>query len=245
MPWIRARLRGQLVFARADDAGRFVDEGGRVEIRYKADDGRLYRAMIRNLEVASPEVLPDSTCAAAGAVERPPAASQKDKPARRTASPEGHSAPPEEHHVASDPDVLDLWTDGACTGNPGPAGIGVLLRGRGRTLELSEYLGHGTNNIAELTAILRGLDLIDELVGPDAVRARIRTDSKYSIGVLQKGWKAKANVELIARIVGRLSKRRGVRLEYVPGHAGVSGNEHVDALAREAVRTRSSRRGGA
>ena len=77
---------------------------------------------------------------------------------------------------------------------------------------------------------------------PDAdAEAEIRTDSGYSIGVLQKGWKAKANPDLIATIRKELAKRPKVRLVYVPGHAGVDLNERADELAREAIKTRSSK----
>jgi ribonuclease HI len=97
----------------------------------------------------------------------------------------------------------------------------------------------GTNNIAELTAILRALEEVAELERPVV----IHTDSQYSIGVLQKGWKAKANTDLVASVKKKLAARTSrARLTYVPGHAGVPLNERADALAREAVSTRTSRR---
>jgi ribonuclease HI len=99
-----------------------------------------------------------------------------------------------------------------------------------------EYLGEATNNVAELTAILRALEWL-----PRDVRAVIvHTDSQYAIGVLQKGWKAKANGALVAR-TKRVLEERGARLVYVPGHRGVPLNERADALAREAIATRSTR----
>jgi ribonuclease HI len=79
-----------------------------------------------------------------------------------------------------------------------------------------------------------------EAIPNDGKRVVINTDSQYSIGVLQKGWKAKANQELVAR-VKRAVDERGAELAYVPGHAGVAMNERADALAREAVSTRSTR----
>jgi ribonuclease HI len=63
----------------------------------------------------------------------------------------------------------------------------------------------------------------------------VHTDSQYSIGVLQKGWKAKVNQELIAKTKSLLAKRPQARLVYVPGHAGVPMNERADELAREAI----------
>ncbi|WP_433933982.1 ribonuclease HI [Sorangium cellulosum] len=247
MPWVRASLRGQTVYARADAAGALtVEEGGGVEIRYKPHDGRKYKARPDNLTIADPKVLPDDTCGPAEAVvkaragEQPegaggagaaapsgPARAQRKAPARGAAA----AAPVPEGAVI-------VYADGACSGNPGPAGLGVVINDGGRRIELSEYLGTGTNNIAELTAILRALEEVEP--GRPIV---IHTDSQYSIGVLQKGWKAKANVDLIASLREALDARRPrARLVYVPGHAGVLLNERADALAREAVRERASRR---
>jgi ribonuclease HI len=70
----------------------------------------------------------------------------------------------------------------------------------------------------------------------------IYTDSQYTIGVVQKGWKAKANQELVAELREALARRPSARLSYVPGHAGVLLNERADALAREAVSGRKTRR---
>ncbi len=129
-----------------------------------------------------------------------------------------------------------VYTDGACTGNPGPAGLGaVIMDGDGRE-ELSEYLGAGTNNIAELSAILRALEVLDT----DDARARpirIHTDSSYSIGVLTKNWKAKANQELIAKLRDLAAKFRYLQFVKVKGHSGVPENERADELARQAIET--------
>ena len=137
-------------------------------------------------------------------------------------------------------DALELWTDGACSGNPGPMGIGVVAIDGAKRRELSEYLGVGTNNIAELTAIERALDAADDATGNDrARRMRVYTDSAYSIGVLSKGWKAKANQELVARIRRRLAEYPNVEFVKVSGHAGVPENERCDELARAAVDRRA------
>ncbi len=224
MPWVRAKLRGQLVFARATEQGQLLSNGGRVEIRYKQNDGKLYRAAAANLEVASPEVLPDEACGEAEEVER----GKKKRAASAATAAASSIAPP--------PGSVVAYTDGACSGNPGPAGLGLVVLNGEQRVERFEYLGKATNNIAELTAILRALDEI----APD-VPAVIHTDSQYAIGVLQKGWKAKANKELIAELRGALSGRP-VRLVYVPGHAGVPLNERADALARRAIEERGDGR---
>jgi ribonuclease HI len=224
MPWIEALLRGQMVFARANEGGQLLAQSGRVEIRYKPNDGRAYRAAIANL---SPKpggrLLPDDACGPADSA--PPAAG----PAKRASG-----------GAAATPPVIAEWiayTDGACSGNPGPAGAGmVVIAPGGKIHEGFEYLGHATNNVAELTAVLRGAECIPR----DAATAAVMTDSKYAIGVLTKGWKAKVNQELIARIREVLAGRT-LRLVYVPGHSGVPMNERADELAREAVRTTRSK----
>jgi ribonuclease HI len=113
----------------------------------------------------------------------------------------------------------------------------VVIEGD-RRRELSEYLGIGTNNVAELTAILR---VVEALAGGEARPVTIFTDSSYAIGVLQKGWKAKANVELVAEVKQALKRLASVELRYVPGHSGVPLNERADALATESVRRRATR----
>jgi ribonuclease HI len=231
VPWVRAILRGQKVYARADASGALRAENGRVEIRYKPNDGRRYDARADNLEIAEPTPLPDDTCSAAEAVAKPepaakgkPAAGSRSKPA-----PSGPTPAPEGSII--------VYADGACSGNPGPAGLGVVVIDGKRRVEISEYLGVGTNNIAELTAVLRALTEVD------AQRpVMIYTDSQYTIGVLQKGWKAKANTALIAELKKVLAGHQAARLAYVPGHAGVILNERADALAREAVTARKTRR---
>ncbi|HVV85124.1 MAG TPA: ribonuclease H, partial [Kofleriaceae bacterium] len=131
-------------------------------------------------------------------------------------------------------DAVHVWTDGACTGNPGPAGLGVVVLDGDLRREHKEYLGHGTNNIAELTAVLRGLDMLDTTERP----VLVYTDSSYAIGVLSLGWKAKANTDLVAEIRDRLASFTDVRFVKVPGHAGVVENERCDELARAAITSR-------
>ncbi len=128
------------------------------------------------------------------------------------------------------------YVDGACSGNPGPAGLGVVMRWDRHCQELSEFIGNGTNNIAELTAILRVLE-----ASPDKDRpVHIYTDSMYSIGVLSKGWKAKANRELIMGIRSLLAEFDDVQFFHVRGHAGVELNERADELAVLAVQSEAS-----
>ena len=133
------------------------------------------------------------------------------------------------------PGTIHVWTDGACSGNPGPMGVGIVVVADRERAERGEYLGVGTNNIAELTAISRGLDLAAELA-PDRNRPiRIYSDSNYALGLLGKGWKAKANQDLVASLREQMATFSRVKLVKVAGHAGVDNNERCDQLARQAI----------
>lgn len=242
MPWVRAKLREQIVYARADERGELVIDGGRVEIRYRPNDGKLYRAAARNLERAEAAILPDETCGQAEAVVNKAGAGAAagaqgsgEAAGPRRAGRSGRGAP--RSAVAARPDALHVYTDGACSGNPGPAGLGVVVVRPAERLEISEYLGEATNNVAELTAVLRALEELE----PERA-ALIHTDSQYTIGVLQRGWKAKANVELVAKLRAELKRHGAAELVYVPGHVGVALNERCDELARAAIAARRSRR---
>lgn len=226
MPWTEHRLRGQLVLAKTDERGQLVVDGGRVEVRYRATDGRAYQASPRNLDrFATAATYPDDHCAPAEAAPKKDGKAKKATKAAAAAS-----------ITDADEGTIVVYADGACTGNPGPAGLGVVIQDAGQIRELSEYLGQGTNNIGELTAILRAAEALEGEARP----VEIRTDSKYAIGVLTQGWKAKANQELIASVKAALETLKKVKLTYVPGHAGVAGNERADTLARSAVSERKT-----
>ncbi len=229
MPWVRVLLRGQKVLARAKEDGSLASQGGRVEIRYKPSDGRAYQAGERNLErIPGEVVVPDDACVPGEAV---PSKAERSAD-RKTAAAAKALAP-----GAVPAGAWTVYADGACSGNPGPAGLGIVLVGPdGKMQEGFEFLGTATNNVAELTGILRAAEIV-----PEGQAAVVHTDSQYAIGVLTKGWKAKANQELIANVKKALSGREGWRIVYVPGHAGVPLNERADELAREAVKSGRTR----
>lgn len=213
MPWIRRLLRGNAVFVRADATGRVLaGPDGRVDVVYKAAPGaKVYRAAVSNLGATGDP-----------ADDRPQALEIDAAPA---AAPEATGA------AGGDPIVV--YTDGACHGNPGPMGIGVVIMDGKDRREISEYLGEGTNNIAELTAILRALEAI-----PDPERARpvlVHSDSAYALGLLGKNWKAKKNVELVDELRREARAFPRLKLVKVAGHAGVPENERCDQLANAAV----------
>ncbi|HEY0714747.1 MAG TPA: ribonuclease H [Polyangia bacterium] len=225
MSWIKMSFKGQQVFVHADESGRpILDSEGRAEMKYRESDSRTYRPALGNLGASSggaSERKSNSARASTGAAT----AKRKAAPKRPAPGPASLAT----QHV---------WTDGACTGNPGPMGIGVLVLWDDHQRELSEFLGQGTNNIAELTAIARGLDIAEEAVPARDRPIRVYTDSAYSIGVLSMGWKAKANQELVARLRTRLKDFVDVTFVKVAGHAGVPENERCDELARQAITNR-------
>ena len=216
MPWIRRLLRGNAVLVRCDAGGRpLAGSDGRVDVVYKAAPGaKIYRAAVSNL---SPTGDPADDLPQAIEIDIAPAS--------------GDGAAGDAGAPAGDPIVV--YTDGACHGTPGPMGIGVVILDRTERREISEYLGEGTNNIAELTAILRALEAI-----PDGERTRpvlVHSDSAYALGLLGKGWKAKKNVELVEELRRAARGFPRLKLVKVAGHAGIPENERCDQLANAAV----------
>ncbi len=138
--------------------------------------------------------------------------------------------------------AVEIFTDGACSGNPGPGGWGVVLRWRGHEKELSGGTPETTNNRMELMAAISGLEV---LTRPSAVR--LVTDStyvkdgitKWIHGWKRNGWKTAAkkpvkNEDLWRRLDAALAGHE-VAWEWVKGHAGHPENERADALARAAI----------
>ena len=215
------RFKGERVFVKADESGKpELDGAGRAEMKYRETDDKSYRPSAGNLSARRRRLRPSSSSSPSSFLS----ASSSPRPPRPKAKAKAHT---------TSGAALELWTDGACSGNPGPMGIGVVAIDGGKRRELGEYLGVGTNNIAELTAIDRALDLAGADLGKRPVR--IYTDSAYSIGVLSKNWKAKANQELIARMRRRLTGLHNIEFVKVSGHAGVPENERCDELARDAI----------
>jgi len=125
-------------------------------------------------------------------------------------------------------ETIHIYTDGACSVNPGPAGCGVFFKYKQYFKKISRYIGHGTNNIAELSAIKFALEEVKD----KSKRVVIYTDSQYCIGVLTNpNWNPKANKELINQIKENISTFKDIEFKWVKGHSSSEGNKIVDQLA--------------
>lgn len=148
----------------------------------------------------------------------------------------------------SDETLIEIFTDGACSGNPGPGGWGVLMRWRGHEKELSGGEAQTTNNRMELMAAIQGLEAVKR-----AARVRLVTDStyvkdgitKWIHGWKRNGWKTAAkkpvkNEDLWRRLDAALADHE-IEWQWVKGHAGHAENERADELARRGIETVSRR----
>ncbi len=234
MPWKPYKLNAKDCWVRVDESGTpITSDRGLVDVIYKvAASSKIYSGKGANLVERPGDI---ATLDEEPAEAAPPLASK-----RGTASSNSGAAP----HVADAPaDALHVWTDGGARPNPGPSSIGVVIVDGKQHLELSEFLGDGTNQTAELTAMLRGLEEVLEMPGGAERPVYIYSDSAYAIGLLSKGWKAKANVELVAELRAVCRQfRKGVEFVKVLGHSGISLNERTDQLATDALTHRAKRR---
>ena len=139
-------------------------------------------------------------------------------------------------------DVVEIYTDGACKGNPGPGGWGALLRSGRRERELFGGEPDTTNNRMELTAVIRALEALKR-----PCRVEVFTDSEYvKKGITEwlqawkrRGWKTAdrkpVKNEALWRRLDELADRHRIRWHWVRGHSGHADNERADALANRGV----------
>ena len=138
--------------------------------------------------------------------------------------------------------LVEIFSDGACSGNPGPGGYGTILRYNGHVKELSGYDPATTNNRMEMLGAIAGLESLKR-----PCRVRVTTDSQYLVkgmtewiaGWQRKGWKNSkkedvANRDLWERLL-ELGNHHSVEWVWVRGHAGHAENERCDELARAAI----------
>jgi ribonuclease HI len=150
--------------------------------------------------------------------------------------------------MAVSPKHVTLYTDGACSGNPGPGGWGAILRCGDVVKELSGFAPATTNNQMEMQAVIEGLAALK-----DPCDVTLFTDSQYVLkgatewmaGWKKRGWitadkKPVKNQDYWQKI-DMLCQRHRVQWRWVRGHTGDAGNERADTLAREAILTKGSR----
>ncbi len=138
--------------------------------------------------------------------------------------------------------VVDIFCDGACSGNPGVGGWGCVLRYCGREKELSGAAADTTNNRMEMTAAITALESLKR-----PCRVRLTTDSQYLVkgmtewlpGWIRKGWvnskkEPVLNRDLWERLLA-LSRQHRISWNWIRGHAGHPENERCDELARAAI----------
>jgi ribonuclease HI len=138
---------------------------------------------------------------------------------------------------------VEIYTDGACSGNPGPGGWAAVLQSKGRFKEISGFAPHTTNQRMELTAAVEGLKALKQNCA-----VTLYSDSAYLVNAFRQDWFAKwekngwqnarrqpvENQDLWKELL-RLSRVHRVTWVKVKGHAGDQWNERCDVLAREAI----------
>jgi len=211
--WQRMQFKGNKVWLALDDGQRPLQQNGKVLIKYQIDQPHEYW-------VHPSKVIPLKEDATATAQKFAPATTQDTEAAAPAITPEACT------------DAICIFTDGACSGNPGPAGIGAVLRYKGNYKEVSRHLGIATNNIAELEAIKIALGMVKNRDLPVIVF----TDSSYALGVLTQGWKARENQALIAQLKDLAATFRNLKFIKVRGHAGHPDNERADRLAVQSLK---------
>lgn len=139
--------------------------------------------------------------------------------------------------------IVEIFTDGACRGNPGPGGYGVILRYCGHEKELSQGFGSTTNNRMELLGAISGLSVLKE-----RCNVILYSDSQYLVNGIEKGWAKKwqannwikgdkkpaLNADLWGELL-RLLEQHNVKIVWVRGHDGHAENERCDKLAVDAA----------
>jgi ribonuclease HI len=138
--------------------------------------------------------------------------------------------------------VVDIYTDGACRGNPGPGGWAAVLSTGKREKEMSGAQLQTTNNRMELQAVIEALQTLKR-----PVQVRLYTDSQYvRRGILEwlpqwkaRGWKTADRKPVknqdLWQLLETAAARHRIEWHWVPGHAGIPGNERCDALANAAI----------
>ena len=207
-------FKGCKVYAQVSRDGTLLEKDGMVKIKYQLQQENEYLACASAIQEITENELKKL----------------KNQREKRGTPPTIKKTPPASEENF-DNNTIFVFTDGACTGNPGPAGIGVFLQYRDHKKEISRFIGSGTNNTAELTAIKIALQEITDPTLPVA----LFTDSSYCYGVLTGSLRAKKNRDLVEEIKKEMSRFPLLKFIKVEGHKGIEGNEKANLLAQQAI----------
>lgn len=141
-------------------------------------------------------------------------------------------------------DCIEIYTDGAAKGNPGPGGFGTILRFKAKEKEFSQGFRRTTNNRMELLALVVGLEALKS----DQYPIKIYSDSKYVVDSISQGWvfgwqkkgfKDKKNPDLWQRYLKLHAKFKKIEIFWIKGHNGHPENERCDVLAVNAAESKN------
>ena len=193
--WQRMWFKTNKVWMALDEKGKPIVKDGKVLIKYQLKQDYEYWVKKNGVR---PLDSPPSKSKLQKNGKNPNKKSDKETPT-------GASEPWDESAYK---DKICVFTDGASSGNPGPSGIGVVLRYGEHEKEISQFIGHATNNIAELNAIDAGLSALKNRDIP----VRLVTDSKYAYGLLVLNWKPKKNRQLVESIRKKMTEFKNLKL---------------------------------
>ena len=219
--WKRMRFKGNKVWLAIDQNKKPVVTNGKVLIKYQLDQDYEYWVHENSVQPLDSSHSNEKTFKKKNTKAKP-----KKKRTVKTI---------EESELIGETasrDTICIYTDGASSGNPGPAGIGAVLKFGKHEREVSQYIGIATNNIAELKAIRTALLELKTTEHP----VRLFTDSSYALGVLVLGWKARKNVDLVKSTQAIIKKFKDLKIIKIKGHAGHKENERADFLATSAIK---------
>ncbi len=242
MLWKPASFKGKKVWAHVNEADEVELANGLVKIRYSTKEGAtIYRASSKNIQLSSDPSKPLDEGSNAPKLD----GSKATKPKVRKKFGSANTRTEEQKTAArkdtqqflkglSD-NTIRCFTDGSCIGNPGPCGTGVYIQLPDKEIKHYRYLGEGTNNKAELSAVLDAMQLLDAEGVDKDTPVVVCTDSTYVVGILTKNWKAKANKDIIFPLRAEAKKWSNLIIRWVAGHADIPENDEADRLANLAI----------
>ena len=127
---------------------------------------------------------------------------------------------------------IEIYTDGACSGNPGPMGIGAVIVNGIHKESISKNMGHGTNNRAETLAVIEALKSLPDIKNTEVT---LHTDSQLIVGQLTKNWRVNKNADIVNEMKELTNQCKSFTCIKVRGHADNVYNNEADSLAVKAV----------